>query len=223
MDIVARMSSRIFLGAKICRDPRWLQVTKAYTIQLFTAAAAIRRVPGPLRFFLHWFIPECRELRRLQDEGQRILRPVIQERQKMEISALQKQVGLKSAGDAIDWAADVAKGHNYRPIFIQLGLSVAGIHTTTNLFQQLLLDILEHPDIISVLRQEMTTILQSQGWTKTALYNMKLLDSVIKESQRREPPNLSKYLSFNSILTLGGFSVLLNGESSSTNQTLQFP
>lgn len=186
------MSSRIFLGDTLCRSLDWLQVTKSFTVQLFVAGAAVRRVPGPLRSLWHWFIPECRELRRLQEKGHRILLPVVQERQRVREVAKEKNEP-HPATDAIDWAADAAKGHDYRPILIQLGLSLAAIHTTTNLFQQVLLDILEHPDIMPDLRQEMSSVLTGQGWAKTSMYNMKLLDSVIKESQRRTSPNLSTH------------------------------
>ena len=38
----------------------------------------------------------------------------------------------------------------------------------------------------------MITVLGEGGWTKTSLHNMKLLDSVIKESQRTKPIGLGK-------------------------------
>lgn len=46
-------------------------------------------------------------------------------------------------------------------------------------------DILDHPELIPELRQEIITVVtEDQGWKKTSLYKLKLMDSVMKESQR---------------------------------------
>lgn len=48
-------------------------------------------------------------------------------------------------------------------------------------------DISRNPEILTELRHEMVQVLRDGGWKKTSLYNMKLLDSVIKESMRLKP------------------------------------
>jgi hypothetical protein len=60
LDLVARMSSRVFLGPELCRDPRWLEVTKNYTVDAFIAADKLRLYPASLRWFLNYILPECK-------------------------------------------------------------------------------------------------------------------------------------------------------------------
>jgi cytochrome P450 monooxygenase-2 len=61
LDLVARMSSRVFLGPELCRDPRWLEVTKNYTVDAFIAADKLRLYPASLRWFLNYILPECKQ------------------------------------------------------------------------------------------------------------------------------------------------------------------
>ena len=47
-----------------------------------------------------------------------------------------------------------------------------------------LVKLCEHPSLIPELREEMITVLKSDGWAKTSLYKMQLLDSFLKEVSR---------------------------------------
>ncbi|UQC81117.1 ent-kaurene oxidase, partial [Colletotrichum lupini] len=46
---------------------------------------------------------------------------------------------------------------------------------------------LTRPQLMEDVRAEIVAVLRKEGWTKSALFNMKLLDSVIKEAQRLKP------------------------------------
>ena len=100
--------------------------------------------------------------------------------------------GPVDGDDAIDWFERTSNGRSYDPAMVQLVMSLAAIHTTTDLVCQTLMDIAQHPEILEPLREEISTILKEEGWRKTSLYKMKLLDSVIKESQRMKPIGISK-------------------------------
>jgi cytochrome P450 len=63
------------------------------------------------------------------------------------------------------------------------------MHTTTDLLTQCILELAHHPEIIAPLLEEISRVLKTEGWKKLALYNMKLLDSVIKESLRMQTPH----------------------------------
>ncbi|KAK1035426.1 hypothetical protein LTR74_018885, partial [Friedmanniomyces endolithicus] len=69
----------------------------------------------------------------------------------------------------------------------QLGLAISSIHTTTQLLTQTLIDMCMHPALLEPLRKEVTAATEEHGFTTAGLYNMKLLDSVIKETQRLKP------------------------------------
>lgn len=195
LDTVARLSSRVFLGDRLCRNEHWLRMTKSYTVTAFQAAQSLRVYPRYLRKLVHWFQPECRQLRAQLDEAREIIALVIEERHQARKTAAEAGQSIPEYNDAIDWADQEAglKGSSrYDPAVFQLILSVAAIHTTTDLTSQVILDLAQHPEFIQPLREEISSVLSAEGWKKTALYNLKLLDSCIKESQRMKPINASK-------------------------------
>ncbi|KAJ2986503.1 hypothetical protein NUW58_g4991 [Xylaria curta] len=112
--------------------------------------------------------------------------PVLAKRRQLKAAALAEGRTL-DFNDAIDWFERNSKGEKYDPVAIQLTLSMVAIHTTTDLVTQVMLDLTFNPEILESLRSEINTLICKEGWKKTTLYNMKLLDSVIKESQRMKP------------------------------------
>ncbi|OJD18787.1 hypothetical protein AJ78_01194 [Emergomyces pasteurianus Ep9510] len=186
--IIARISSKVFLGDELCHDERWLEVTINYTLVVFAAAEALRMWPPYLRFFVHWFLPKCRQSRAELAKAREIIDPILKKRAEYK-AALAAQGKKAKFNDAIEWFEDAARveGHPADPVIYQLGLSLASIHTTSDLVTQVILDIAAHPEIIEPLRKEILDCLSEGGWKKTSLYQMKLLDSVIKETQRMKP------------------------------------
>ncbi|EAW12444.1 cytochrome P450 [Aspergillus clavatus NRRL 1] len=91
--------------------------------------------------------------------------------------------------DAIEWFEQMAWSKNitYDPEIVQLFLSTVAIYTTSDLLTVTLLDFARNPEIIEPLREEITAALEHGGWRKTSLTEMKLLDSVLKESLRLKP------------------------------------
>lgn len=170
-------------------------MTKSYTVTAFQAAQSLRVYPRYLRKLVHWFQPECRQVRAQLAEAREIIAPVIEERHQARKTAAEAGQSVPEYNDAIDWADQEAalKGSTrYDPAVFQLILSVAAIHTTTDLTSQVILDLARHPEFIQPLREEISSVLRAEGWKKTALYNLKLLDSCIKESQRMKPINAGK-------------------------------
>lgn len=191
LQLVARVSSRVFLGDLLCRNEDWLKITREYTILSFAAAEQLRIWPAPLRPLVHWFLPKCGELRELVRQARALVLPVLEDRRRQKLNLTESEKA-KAFNDAIEWLEVAANGTYYDPVCAQLMLSVAAIHTTTDLACQTMTEIVQHPNIIAPLRQEIADVLQKHGWKKTALSEMKLLDSVIKESQRLKPSSLSK-------------------------------
>ncbi|OJI79583.1 hypothetical protein ASPTUDRAFT_78935 [Aspergillus tubingensis CBS 134.48] len=152
MALISRISSRVFLGEKLCRNEEWLRITQSYTIDGFLAMTELRMWPAAIHPIVHWFLPRCRKLR-----------------------------------TQVNKARKAAKGRPYDPVGAQLILSVGAIHTTSDLTCQTMTHLAQNPEILEPLRKEIADIIQQHGWKKTALYNMKLLDSVIRESQRLKP------------------------------------
>ena len=79
---------------------------------------------------------------------------------------------------------------------MQLALSTAAIHTTTDLLTQTILDLCGREDLIQELRKEIIEVLGADGWDKSTMYKLKLMDSVINFSLYRvKPMAIGKFLS----------------------------
>jgi Cytochrome P450 len=182
--LTARVSSRVFLGEKLCRDKRWLDISIGFTINLMTAAHAVRSWPAFLRPIVHWFLTPARRLRKCTRDARQLIQPEVEARRKRRADAVAKGESVKSL-DAIEWLDAVAKGHPFDFVAGQLAISFAAIHTTSATLTALLYDLLDNPEYIPLLRQEIVAILaEDGGWVKTSLHKLKLMDSCMKESQR---------------------------------------
>ena len=66
--------------------------------------------------------------------------------------------------DALDWAQEAAALRAAcNPTIFQLTLSVATIHTSTDLLVQVVLDLAQHPGFFKPLRDEISTVLRADG------------------------------------------------------------
>lgn len=194
--MVSRLSSRIFLGEELCRNDEWLNITVNYTVDVLKAAERLRKVPGSLRRFVHWFLPEAQKCRDEVKRAGRVIRPVLEKRRREKAAMEAEGKEGVQYNDAIEWFEQMAKsrGTSYDPEVVQLFLSTVAIHTTSDLLTVIMADLARHPEIIEPLREEIVTVLRDGGWKKTSLTDMKLLDSVLKESLRLKPIAVGKWL-----------------------------
>ncbi|KAG2419448.1 hypothetical protein HFD88_004244 [Aspergillus terreus] len=191
LGIVAQLSSRVFLGDEICRNPDWLRITVNYTVDSFIAAQDLRLWPKPLRPLVANFLPSCRKIRSELREATEIIIPVLEERRKSKETQVREGRTPKRYVDAMQWMEESAQGRPYDPAVAQLSFSLAAIHTTSDMLTQALLDLCGKDDLIKELREEIVTVIQGEGWKKTTLYKLKLMDSVLKESQRLKPVSIA--------------------------------
>ncbi|KAF9881451.1 cytochrome p450 monooxygenase [Colletotrichum karsti] len=187
LDVISRLSSRVFLGAEVCRNEAWLHITKSYTVNAFIGAETMRIYPSWLRGVAQWFVPQCKILREQVADARRIIEPVLQRRKDLRTQAQARGEPVPRFNDGLDWFEEDSKGNQYDPAGAQLGLSAVAIHTTTDLLVETMLRVAEHPELFDALRKELVEVLSAEGWKKTALFNMKLADSVLKEAQRLKP------------------------------------
>ncbi|KAK2739055.1 hypothetical protein FQN55_009588 [Onygenales sp. PD_40] len=187
LGMVAQLSSKVFLGDKICRNPDWLRITVKYSVDSFVAAQELRLWPKITRPLVARFLPSCRKIRQEIQETRDIITPVLEERRQAKAAAARDGKPQERYVDALQWMEDCAKGRSYDPAIAQLSFSLAAIHTTSDMLTQVILDLCQHDEIIQELRDEIITVIREDGWKKTTLYKLKLMDSVIKESQRIKP------------------------------------
>ncbi|KAH0426574.1 cytochrome P450 [Colletotrichum camelliae] len=170
LNVVSRLSSRVFLGPELCRNEAWLNITVMYVVDSFIAAERLRIVPKPLRHIVHWFLPECQRVRSHVAQTRSIIQPVIDARAREKRAALEEGRPIPTYDDAIQWGEEESARSRYDPAIYQL-----------------ILNILPRPELLAALRSEMIEVLGKEGWAKTSLYNLKLMDSVMKETQRMKP------------------------------------
>lgn len=190
---VSSLSSRIFLGDELCRNKVWLETTSQYTVNAMHAVKKLRLFPRFSRRFVHWFLPECRLVRKLLNQARVTIQEVIDRRRAEKVAAAKEGRPIPRSNDAIEWAEEESKNDPYDPAVYQIGLSMAAIHTTSDLLNETLQNLVQRPELIDELRKEIIEVLKNEGMTKTALFNLKLMDSVLKETQRLKPIKMSTY------------------------------
>ncbi|KXH64811.1 cytochrome P450 [Colletotrichum salicis] len=150
LNVVSRLSSRVFLGPELCRNEAWLNITVMYVVDCFIAAERHRMFPKPLRRIAHWLLPECQRVRSHVAQTRSIIQPVIAARARDKRAAVEQGRPVPTYDDAIQWGEEESA----------------------------------RPELVAALRSEMIEVLVKEGWAKTSIFNLKLLDSVMKETQR---------------------------------------
>ncbi|RAR08742.1 Cytochrome P450 [Stemphylium lycopersici] len=154
LNAVAQVSARLFVGEKLCRDPRWLRSSKASTMMAFATILAMKRWPGWVRPLVYRFVPEARELEKARAEAKGLLRAA---------AKAQLGRGSESPEDFLaHWviSKNPAWAQDYdAQVDLQLELSVAAIHTTTNAFTNMIFDLAAHPEYVQILRDEIKAAL----------------------------------------------------------------
>ena len=187
VQIVARVSSRMFGGIELSRHKEWVDATINFAIDGFMGAQAIKKYPTYLRPLVAYWVPELSKIGQHHATAKRVIVPILKGREELEIKPK----------DFLQWMSDSAQGEETDKEFIasiQLKLSFAAIHTSAAAPTQILYDLCARPEYISLLRQEIEEVAQAHGgiMNKQALRKLMKMDSFMKESQRFNPLLLSK-------------------------------
>lgn len=116
--------------------------------------------------------------------ARRLIRPAVDKRRKELEEAKQKGETVPKGADAVRWMLEVANGRPRDLVAAQLSLITAGVHITSEEMAKCILQLCDRPEFIKPLREEIVSVLKEFGWTKTALYKLRLMDSFLKEVQR---------------------------------------
>ncbi|KAI3332777.1 cytochrome P450 [Ustulina deusta] len=187
LEVVARVSSRVFLGETLCRNRRWLDIAKTFTVDSFVLAFLMRTAPAIVRPFVYMVLPHSWRLRKSVRDAHTMIRPEVKKRKAVVDEALAAGRKPPKVADTLGWMYEMAKGEDLDFANGQLSLTMAAIHTTTESAGRALLDICQYPEIAQQLRDEIIEVVGREGWAKTTLYKLRLMDSFLKESQRVTP------------------------------------
>ncbi|CAH0053768.1 unnamed protein product [Clonostachys solani] len=216
---VAQLSSRVFLGENLCRDPRWLGLAIKYTTDVVAATRAMRMWPRFSHPIIHWFLPQTRKARQDLKETHELVAPILERRRQDQLECSRNGLEYEKPVDALQWLEDMTKGRALDIVNGQLLLSFASIHTTSGLLQGVMYDLCANPEYIDLLRAEVIEQLSdhSDGWKKTSLHALKMMDSVLKESQRLNTVSLALiHRRVRDTITLSDNTVLPKGSAVAT-------
>ncbi|KAJ5291290.1 hypothetical protein N7478_000541 [Penicillium angulare] len=185
-DVVAQVSGRAFLGHDFCRERAWREVIIGYSYGMLNAARELHLWPKFLRLVVVWLLPSCRRLRETLQEARTHLEPVVKARHAIIAASKEKGYPSQTGLCALDWLEEVAQGRPYDPIAIQVCLAFVGMDT--DLIFHVISDLSQDQELVDALREEKSSVFEGKEFGgKQELQNLRLLDSVIKESQRLRP------------------------------------
>jgi fumitremorgin C monooxygenase len=185
--LVAQITSRLFIGQEICRDPEWQDIAKDFSTKRVIAIQAIHAWPSLIHPVIHWFLPVCHDVRKLIRRAKSILLPIF------ELERCNRKSGRESNNvfSTLSFIDEYANGRPYDPTMAQLRLTGVSIHSTSDLVKKVIARICEHSELIPALRAEIISAAANCGLQHSSLLKMPLMESIMKETQRLEPPALS--------------------------------
>ncbi|KAH9482481.1 Cytochrome P450 monooxygenase 151 [Psilocybe cubensis] len=182
VSIVCRTSNRVFVGLPLCRNPEYRELNEQFTLDVVAGAQFINMFPKILR-------PVIGRLRtkasRRIETAISLAGPLFQEQLDKETQYGKDRPDKPN--NLISWLIDVAEGEqrDIRDLVIRLlSVNFGAIHTTSMAFTHILYDLATYPEYVKPLREEIESIIATEGWTKVSTVNMHKVDSFIKESQR---------------------------------------
>ncbi|KAJ4297925.1 hypothetical protein N0V90_005824 [Kalmusia sp. IMI 367209] len=195
VNMVAKITGRIFVGPELCRDENYQKLAIEYTMELVAAQRDIKNV-RPL--FRPWYAPRLASVKKLHEaerKAEEYLEPIIQARRDAE----KNDPNWQKPDDMLSWFMSRQEEYGNRTpkhlAKMQLGLIFAAIHTTTLTATNILYTLAVSTEYIEPLREEIRHVMAENGGTITtrALQQMIKLDSVMKETMRFYPPGFTTF------------------------------
>lgn len=187
LNLIARLSAVIFTGGELAHDKEWQRLTVEVTVNGFLGVMECRMFPRPLQWLLSKVMPHAVKVNRDLISGTAKVQKIMDRRQLERETAIRNGEKAPEYVDAIAWLDEMAATGKYGTPDMatqQLSLAMAAIHTSTDLLTTTMYRLFANPELVQPLRDEITRVLGAMGWTKQALQELRLMDSIFKETQR---------------------------------------
>ncbi|KAH8908882.1 cytochrome P450 [Coniochaeta sp. PMI_546] len=184
---VARMSGHAFVGPALSRNEEWMDTSINYAVHVFLAAVQLQFFPDWMRPVAQYLVPHLRYVNRDIAAAERMVQPILEQRLRdMDTPGFDAQKPDDFCQWLLESLPEAEKAEIRVQAHLQLIVSAAAIHTTTNLAVDCLFDLAAYPDVQEELRQEVYEVLEcDDGWSKKeSMSKLKKMDSFIKEVQR---------------------------------------
>ncbi|EJT96541.1 cytochrome P450 [Dacryopinax primogenitus] len=181
--VICRVSNRLFVGLPLCRDEKFTEISRDFTLNASTAAFVISLVPSFVKPLVMKYLTRIPAT--IAEFEKRFI-PIIEERLHQE-ETLRELWHDKKPFDFLQWLLDAAKGEKREPKDLTLRMinaNFTAIHTSSMSFTQAFYWLATHPEYAPILREEVEVTVAEFGWTKDAINAMIKVDSFLKESMR---------------------------------------
>lgn len=180
--VACRAGNRAFIGYPLCRDSDWTDLNMQLTNAVIKEGLILSLFP---KFMMPLAARFATKTADRVKRGARHLSPIITERLRH-----MREFGEKwndKPDDFLQWCLDEGKETSADLLAARMfAINFAATHTTSNTFAQALYCLAAYPQYVQPLREEVQTIIGSDGWTKEALAKLQKVESFLKETQRFE-------------------------------------
>lgn len=182
MQIVCRASNRAFVGLPMCRNSEFLKTVLEFPRNVGLARFTLGLVPSIFKPLVGPWLPwPRRSLRKFSA----LMKPVVEERLRL----LQDHDNdwSEKPNDYLTWLIEESRSIG-QPLDLivnaMLTSNFVAVHTSSTSITHALYHLAANPGYIHPLREEVESIVRTDGWTKPAVSRMMKLDSFLRESQR---------------------------------------
>jgi len=180
--LICRLSSRVFVGAPLCRDHDYQVLASSTTMNIVYSGIIISMFPKLFKpIVARIFYKHSSQVQQTME----FIRPIVEERfAKMEEF---EENWDDAPNDTLMMLMKEAKGveRSLEGLARRLvAVNFASIFTTSLVFRLVLYRLLGHPEYIEPLREEAEAAVAEAGWTKAGMDKMHKIDSFIRETHR---------------------------------------
>ncbi|PBK90643.1 cytochrome P450 [Armillaria gallica] len=191
LQIVCRASNWMFVGLPLCRNPEYIKLNINSAIHIFAFVRIINMFPTVLKMqviltqYCSILSPIFTPHRQAIAKTEKFLGDTIRERMHQQDVYGKDWPGKPN--DLVSWLLDATydkrrsvKDHCKKVLLLNLG----AIHNMSMTFTTALYALATHPEYAETLRDEVESIINEEGYMKSAMGKMNKLDSFLKESYR---------------------------------------
>ncbi|THH28886.1 hypothetical protein EUX98_g5315 [Antrodiella citrinella] len=227
MSVVSRTSNRVFVGLPLCRDPEFLDIATAVTLDIAQSRFVINLFPPVMKPLIAKFVNKVPS--RLRKAYAKVGPMVEARRRRAEECKANKEEWDEKPNDFLMWLVDEAVEHGYTnesTVLYLLIMEFVALHTAAMSFTHALFYLASDSSLVAPLRTEVEAVLAEESGdlgSRTAVRKLRYIDSFLRESQRINGTNATtvwrktlKTISFSSGVTIPP-GVFLSAASTATH------
>lgn len=104
------MTTKVFTGDALCRDPDWLSISINFTMEASAAVHALRSWPSFLRPIVCRLLPEMRQTQQSYSRADKIVKAELEARQHAKRVSEEDGNTATRFNDALEWFSETAIG-----------------------------------------------------------------------------------------------------------------